>query len=143
MSAHLQRLRGFAVVAAIAFASASPAAAASPNDGRWAVTLVCPGSPDGTQSFTFEFTADVANGSLHCEHGGAGQPGWLSLDGHIRADGGASLSANGITGHQQFNYAETARGLPYRHPVTARFEAQRGTGQWTKPRVGNFTFVKM
>jgi hypothetical protein len=109
MAVHLQRYLCLALVFASEFTDASPAAAAGPYDGRWGVTLQCPASPDGAQGFTFEFTADVANGSLHGEHGGAGQPGWLTLDGHIRADGDASLSAKGITGQAQFNYAQTAR----------------------------------
>ena len=97
-------------------------------------------APNPTGGSHFEFTANVSNGSLHGEHGSAGQPGRLTLDGNIRPDGGASLSANGITGQPQFNYAQTARGVPYDHPVTAHFEAQRGTGQRTKPRVCNFAF---
>jgi hypothetical protein len=112
-------------------------------DGKWDVTLVCPKSPDGALPFTFEFSADVTNSSLHGEYGTPGSPGWMALDGSIQPDGSASLKAHGLTGHSAYNVSNTARGVPYMHPVIAHFEGSQGTGRWAAARVCNFTFTRM
>jgi hypothetical protein len=52
--------------------------------------------------FTWTFSADVRNGELRGQHGRAERPGWL-LQGRIRPDGGAALSARGITGTVGYN----------------------------------------
>ena len=115
-------------------------------DGRWGVILVCPRAPDGALPWTFEFTADVKEAILHGEHGLAGQPGWLSLDGRIQPDGTANLEARGLTGNPQYNVNQTVGGVPYQHDVTAHFDASRATGNWrafqsnAQVRTCDFTF---
>jgi hypothetical protein len=66
----------------------------------------------------------------------------MSLDESIRDDGAADLVAQGVTGAGAYNINQTARGLPYRHPVTARFDGGQGQGQWTTTRVCRFTFTR-
>jgi hypothetical protein len=107
------------------------------------VILVCPKVPDGALPFTFEFTAAVKDPVLHGEHGFAGQPGWLSLDGRIQPDGAANLAARGLTGHPNYNINRTAQGVPYEHDVTAHFDASRGTGNWVTTRICDFTFRRL
>jgi hypothetical protein len=111
-------------------------------DGAWAVTLDCPASPDGAAAFSYVFKAEVSGDLMHGEHGQEGQPGWMTLDGAIAADGAANLQATGLTGSPQYNIQDTAKGVPYRHPVTAHFTAQHGTGSWTTNRVCTFTFER-
>jgi hypothetical protein len=128
----------------LAALGATAVEAADPGrfDGSWAVTLACPGSPDGAVPFTFRFVANVKDGVLHGENGQAGQPGWMSLDGPIQPDGAAVLDANGIAGHAAYNINATQAGTPYHHSVTAHFDAARGTGQWVTVRACDFTFVR-
>jgi hypothetical protein len=120
----------------------SAAPDASPYDGKWGVVLHCPRAPDGALPWTFYFTAEVTGGILHGEHGVAGRPGWLSLDGPIAPDGAANLEARGLTGDPHYNINQTAQLIPYRYDVSARFEAARGTGNWVTTRVCNFTFTR-
>jgi hypothetical protein len=125
-------------------ASAGIASAADPDrfDGRWNVVLACPRSPDGALPFTFRFVADVHGGVLHGENGQQNQPGWMSLDGRIEPDGAAALQAHGLTGHSAYNINQTARGVPYEHDVTARFDAAHGAGTWVAFRTCDFTFTR-
>jgi hypothetical protein len=117
--------------------------AATQFDGRWGVTLTCPDSPDGARGFTFEFSANVVDAVLHGERGARDHPGWMALDGRIQPSGDANLEAHGLTGNPRYNIKNTRPSVPYRHAVTAHFEATRGTGIWVTPRTCKFTFVKL
>ena len=66
-------------------------------DGKWLTTLTCPakGSTDG---YTWQFPSVIENSKLRGEHGTAGEPGYLLIEGKIAEDGSAKLSANGIVG---------------------------------------------
>jgi uncharacterized caspase-like protein len=119
-----------------------PAGAGTAFDGRWDVTQNCPNSPNGAAAHAFEFTAEVKNSQLHGEHGAIGQPGWLSIDGPIMADGTAKLDAHGQTGNPKFNVAHAAPGMEFHHIVNARFDQRRGDGQWVTMRVCKFVFAK-
>jgi hypothetical protein len=117
-------------------------------DGKWAVTLVCPKAPDGALPWTNEFVAVVKGAMIHGEHGLTGQPGWLSLDGRIQPDGAANLEARGVTGDTAYNINQTVPHVPYKHDVTAHFDASRGTGNWRafqsngQVRICDFTFTR-
>ena len=80
----LHRLVGVTVLLA---AWAAPTLAASPFDGTWAVTLVCPQAADGAFGYTYRFGATVTDGVLHGENGVRGMPSWLALDGRIQLKG--------------------------------------------------------
>jgi hypothetical protein len=112
-------------------------------DGKWDVTLACPKGPDGVQPFTWEFRAEVKDSVLHGEHGTAGQPAWMSLEGSIGDDGVADLLAKKLTGLDDYNLSHAGRGVPWQHPVTARFEAAHGKGHWLGPRTCDFTFERV
>jgi len=138
----------FGLLSASGSASASAAADSGRFDGRWGVILVCPKAPDGALPFTFEFTAAVRQAMLHGEHGLAGRPGWLSLDGAIQPDGTANLEARGLTGDPHYNINQTTQAVPYEHDVSARFGASRGAGNWRalqsngQTRTCDFTFTR-
>jgi hypothetical protein len=111
-------------------------------DGDWHVTLACPRAADGALPFTFHFAATVTMSVMHGENGTAGHPGWMVLEGKILPNGDAALEAHGLTGQSAYNINQTERGVPYRHPVTAHFEAMRGAGQWNANRICDFTFTR-
>jgi hypothetical protein len=140
----MRRVIGLAFGLALGLAGAGAAHAqdSARFDGDWAVVLHCPHSSDGALPFTFGFIATVAGGTLHGANGVAGRPGWLSLDGPIQSSGDAALIANGLTGDSKYNIKQTQRGVPYRYPVSAHFEAASGTGQWVSRRVCVFTFTR-
>ena len=124
------------------------AADSSRFDGKWGVILGCPKAADGARPFTFEFTAAVRQGNFHGEHGVAGRPGWLALDGRIQLDGTANLAARGLTGDPHYNINQTAQAVPYEYDVSARFDARQGAGNWRalqkngQIRVCDFTFTR-
>lgn len=133
----------FGLLSALWSASASSATpGAGGFDGRWGVILICPQAPDGALSWTFKFTANVKEAILHGEHGLAGGPGWLSLDGRIQPDGAAHLEARGVTGGAKYDIDQTAQGTPTQYDVTAHFDASRGTGNWVTTRTCDFTFER-
>jgi len=132
----------FGLLSVLWCASASPAAGDSRFDGTWNVTLACPEASDGTLPFTWVFTADVKDGVLHGERGRAGEPASMSLDGPIQPDGTANLHAHGLTGDQNHAIHHVRPSTQFEHPVTARFDAARGTGHWQAIRICNFTFSR-
>ena len=123
----------------------SPSQADRRFDGTWAVTLVCPDHTDnrGTAlGFTYNFTAQVKDGVLHGEHGARDKPTWLSLDGKIKPDGSAEITATGVTNRPAYALYNVPTGTPYIYHVKARFEGSKGTGARVEGRVGNFTFTR-
>ena len=138
----MRRVIGFALCAALSVAGAAAARAQDARfDGNWSVVLHCPRSPDGALPFTFRFAGTVAASELHAQFGQPGASPSLTLDGPIQPNGDAALTANGVTGHSQYNIDQTQRGVPYTYPVSAHFEATGGTGQWITSRTCVFTFT--
>jgi hypothetical protein len=131
----------------ILFAGLAPQAkAASPFDGTWSVSMVCPDNKDATgmvaRGYSSQFLAQVNNGVLHGEKGTKGAPAWLELDGKIQSNGVAELRVNGLTGSVEHALSHVVKGTPYSYKVKARFEGTRGTGSRYGGRICNFTFVK-
>jgi hypothetical protein len=124
-------------------ARTEPAAPTASFDGHWAVTVTCPKSPDGAQGYSYDFVAEMKDGALHGERGTSGAPGWFSLDGHVRADGAATMEANGIVGRNGYAINHMGAGFAYHHVVIAHFDGDQGSGSWVTERVCNFTFRKM
>src|ERR1035438_3167354 len=70
-------------------------------DGHWFTKLTCP--PKGsTSGYTWEFPATIQNSNFIGEHGPAGEPGYLRLEGKIADNGSAKLAANGIVASRQY-----------------------------------------
>ena len=136
----LHRLAGATILLT---AWAAPALAASPFDGAWAVTLVCPQAVDGAFGYTYRFGATVTDGVLHGENGTRGMPSWLALDGRIQPDGTALLSAEGLTGTPEYAVGRVPKMTSYRYRATARFSGTRGTGSRTEVRPCTLDFVKL
>src|SRR5580658_5627426 len=88
-------------VLAICARGAHAEAAPAPFDGTWTTILSCTNS-NGALGYSFEFPSSVTQGVLHGEKGTKGEPGWLTLDGHIQSDGAADLYVNGLVGAAAF-----------------------------------------
>jgi hypothetical protein len=112
-------------------------------DGPWNVTVECP--PHGPATgYTIRLLAQVKDGVLAAQQGGAGQPGSLTLSGKIEADGKASIDARGTVGGDLRTAGNRlSMGAPYGYRVDALFEGTRGVGNRTDSiRPCQYTFVK-
>jgi hypothetical protein len=97
-------------------------------DGKWMTTLTCP--PKGnTEGYTWKFPSAIENGNFRGEHGTAGQPGYMLVEGPIKEDGSAKLTANGIVGSKAYARGVFVReGADYSWDVKAQFKETTGTG---------------
>jgi len=64
-------------------------------DGKWLTKLSCP-AKGNTEGYTWQFAGVIQNSNFRGEHGAAGQPGYLLIEGTIARAGSAKLSAKGI-----------------------------------------------
>ena len=121
----------------IAFAqspSSTPQAAraggqSSPHfDGKWLTKLTCP--PKGsTEGYTWQFAGVIQNSNFRGEHGTAGEPGYLLIEGKIAEDGSAKLEATGIVASRKYARGVLAhKGEDYSYNIKAKFQDTEGTG---------------
>jgi len=120
------------LVCPIAFAqsasSPQPAGTAPRFDGKWQTKLSCP-AKGNTEGYTWLIPSTVENGNFRGEHGTAGEPGYLLLEGKIAKDGSAKLTANGIVASRQYARGILAhKGAEYSYNVKAQFQDTEGTG---------------
>ena len=97
-------------------------------DGKWLTTLTCPakGSTDG---YTWQFPSVIENSKLRGEHGTAGEPGYLLIEGKIADDGTAKLSASGLVASRKYARGVfTSQGSDYSYNIKAQFKDTEGTG---------------
>jgi hypothetical protein len=119
-------LRGLALCALFLVAGFSTAS--ERFDGDWQTKLTCPAKGD-TEGYTWQFAASIKDGHFRGEHGVAGQPGYLLLEGDLTADGSAKLSANGIAASRKYTRGVFAHsGEDYSYDVKAQFRETAGTG---------------
>ena len=136
----------FLVVCALIFL---PVAAFAGNsfDGKWQTAYTCP-AKGNTEGFTWKFTSEVVSGSLRGEHGTAGEPGYLLIEGRIKDDGSAKLSATGIVASRKYARGAFAHeGADYSFDAKAQFKetqgsATRNEGLGVYGRPCTFEFVK-
>ncbi len=97
-------------------------------DGKWITTLTCP-AKGNTEGYTWKFPSVIQSGNLKGEHGTAGQPGYLLIEGLVAEDGTAKLVANGIVYSRQYARGVFAHGGEnYSYNVKAQFKDATGTG---------------
>lgn len=97
-------------------------------DGTWQTKLTCPPKGD-TEGYTWLIPSDIQNSNFHGERGTAGDPGYLLIEGKIKADGSAKLSANGIVASRKYARGVFARkGEDYSYDIKAQFNETQGTG---------------
>ncbi|MGO9993259.1 MAG: caspase domain-containing protein [Steroidobacteraceae bacterium] len=111
-------------------ASAPVHSAVTAFDGVWNVDLVCP-TEGVAGGYSFHFAAQVSGGALHGQYGALGEPGSLTIDGLINAEGVGVITASGRTGRKEHNVQSAksaAPGTPYTYSIEAHFSAAQGTG---------------
>jgi len=121
----------------VLLAALAPALAADPGrfDGTWLTAISCE-SARGGRYYVLHFSSTVKDAVLHGLYGAAGEPGSLSLDGRINADGTATLHAIGRTGDAGLTTGgATPPGTPYAYDIDAQFQASSGKGARISGRV--------
>ena len=116
-------------------------------DGKWLTTLTCP-AKGNTEGYTWRIPSVITAGNFRGEHGTAGEPGYLLIEGPIADNGSAKLSANGVVASR--NYARGVfahKGEEYNYDIKAQFEETTGTGTKSQGlgivgRTCAFEFVK-
>ena len=97
-------------------------------DGNWSTKLTCP-DKGNTEGYTWQFASVIRNSNLHGEHGTAGEPGYLLIEGRIAEDGTAKLSASGIVASRKYARGVLAhKGEEYNYDIKAEFQDTQGTG---------------
>jgi hypothetical protein len=97
-------------------------------DGAWTTKFTC--VPKGnTEGYTWILPSTIQNNNFHGERGTAGQPGYLAIDGRIKEDGSAKLTANGIVASRKYARGVLARsGEEYSYDIKAQFKENEGSG---------------
>src|ERR1017187_8176681 len=97
-------------------------------DGNWLTKLTCP-AKGNTEGYTWQFASVIQNSNFRGEHGTAGEPGYLLIEGKIARDGSAKLSATGIVASRKYARGVLAhKGEEYSYNIKAQFEDTKGTG---------------
>jgi hypothetical protein len=116
-------------------------------DGNWHTKLTCP--PKGnTEGYIWQFDSVIQNSNFRGEHGMAGEPGYLLIEGKIAQDGHAKLSANGIVASRKYARGVFShKGEEYSYDIKAQFRDTEGTGTKSEGlgivgRACTFEFVK-
>jgi hypothetical protein len=82
-------------------------------DGEWSVLQVCETTQEGARSYTWRYGAIVKDGHFVGQYRNKGQSPSMTLEGQIKADGTASLSARGI-GFRRLQSEVCPRGFAHR-----------------------------
>ncbi|HUA88532.1 MAG TPA: hypothetical protein VL994_03815 [Steroidobacteraceae bacterium] len=128
-----------ALLASLAAPAAEPPA--HPFDGNWNTVLSCENAR-GALGYSFEFVSVVKDDVLHGEKGSKGEPGWLTLDGKLAADGAATLYASGLVGAAPYAVGDRPAGTAYGYHVEARFAGDSGTGHRVEGRPCQVSFTR-
>jgi hypothetical protein len=97
-------------------------------DGQWLTKLTCP-AKGSTEGYTWQFPGVIQNSNFRGEHGTASEPGYLLLEGKIKENGSAKLSASGIVASRKYARGVFAhKGEEYSYNVKAEFKDTEGTG---------------
>jgi hypothetical protein len=102
--------------------------AAGRFDGNWLTKLTCP-AKGSTEGYTWQFDSVIKSSNFKGEHGKAGEPGYLLIEGKIAQDGKAKLSANGLVASRKYGRGVfTHKGEDYSYDIKAQFQEKEGTG---------------
>jgi hypothetical protein len=132
-------------LAAVVLGFASLGASAQDSrsfDGNWAVTMACGPTPDGARGYSWNFWAQVANGSFRGVYGTEGRPPWLRLEGPIAPYGTATLIAQGQSNNPDYAVGHVRAGTPLSYRVQAQFTGSQGNGRRLDNRPCDLTFVR-
>jgi hypothetical protein len=135
------------LAAALLVCSITPAQTPARFDGQWVTKLTCP-AKGNTEGYTWQFPSVIQNSNFHGEHGTAGEPGYLLIEGKIADSGSAKLSANGIVASRKYARGVFAhKGEEYSYDIKAQFNETKGDGTKSAGlgivgRACTFEFVK-
>jgi hypothetical protein len=105
----MQKALRLLVLSALILVPGISNAAVERFDGNWQTKLTCP--PKGnTEGYTWQFLSVIQNSNLRGEHGTAREKGYLLLEGQIKDDGSAKLSASGIVTSRKYARGVFAHG---------------------------------
>jgi hypothetical protein len=116
-------------------------------DGKWLTTMTCP-AKGKTEGYTWRLPSVVSGGNFRGEHGTAGEPGYLLIEGLIADGGAAKLSATGIVADRKYARGVFAhKGEDYSYDIKAQFKETEGSGTKSEGlgivgRTCTFEFVK-
>ena len=97
-------------------------------DGNWTTTLTCP-AKGSTEGYSWRFPSVIHDGNFRGEHGTAGEPGYLLIEGKIAPDGGGKLVATGLVASRKYARGVfTHKGEDYSYNIKAEFKQTEGTG---------------
>ena len=96
----------------------------------------------GARGFTWRYGATVKNGHFVGQYRNTGQSPSMTLEGQIKPDGTASLSARGISGSADYNQKFATTASPISFQVVAKFTGTTGTGERVGSRGCKFTFAR-
>jgi hypothetical protein len=97
-------------------------------DGKWLTKMSCP-AKGNTEGYSWQFASTITDSNFRGEHGTAGEPGYLLVEGKIKDDGTAKLSASGIVASRKYARGVfAAKGEDYSYDVKAQFKEAEGTG---------------
>lgn len=96
-------------------------------DGNWQTNLACEGKGE-TAGYKWQFPSVIKDGVFHGQHGEAGGPGYLVIDGKIADDGSAKLSAKGTVEKNNAHGIFAMKGNNYSYDIKAQFSDTKGTG---------------
>jgi hypothetical protein len=122
-------------------------AAAERFDGNWSTKLTCP-AKGNTEGYTWRFASVILDSNFRGEHGMAGEPGYLLIEGKIAENGSAKLSATGIVASRKYARGVFAhKGEDYSYDIKAQFKETEGEGTRNEGlgivgRACTFEFVK-
>jgi hypothetical protein len=120
----------------------APAWSSGPFDGSWNVIVACAVAPDGAKGYTWQFAAQVRDGSLIGQYNQPGNIPSGTLSGQIQPTGEAHLTMNGLTGEPDYSLSRVRAGSPIHYTATAQFTARAGTGRRDQARSCDLTFSK-
>jgi hypothetical protein len=116
-------------------------------DGKWLTTMTCP-AKGNTEGYTWKLPSVVTSGNFRGEHGAAGEPGYLLIEGPIADNGVAKLSATGVVADRKYARGVFAhKGADYSYDIKAQFKETEGSGVRNEGlgivgRACTFEFVK-
>lgn len=97
-------------------------------DGKWLTTITCP-AKGNTEGYKIQLPSVVNGSNFRGEHGTAGEPGYLLIEGKIAENGSAKLSATGIVSSRKYARGVFAhQGEDYSYGIKAHFTETEGTG---------------
>jgi len=109
-------------------------------DGTWQTTWTCL-NYGNFPGYSYQFPAQVKDGSYHAQHGKEGDPGSLVLDGKIEPDGAAAFFGKGVVGSMIVAMG-AARGTQYAFHALGQFDRTGGNGKRIEGRPCTMIFSR-